>query len=108
MACEAKRMIVPRHFNFLLVLRNKINMPFTLDFKLNGQVKILRLARKVGCKTSKLMEENTLNGVCVEGRVDPKDGKYRKLKRNIKKAEKRKVSIKRNKLSCYGIYKRYN
>lgn len=46
-------------------------MPLTLDFKLIGQIKILRVARKVGCKISKLK----LNRVCVGVRVDPKDGK---------------------------------
>lgn len=62
-------------------------MPLTLDFKLIGQIKILRVARKVGCKISKLK----LNRVCVGVRVDPKDGKKRVLKRNIQKTEKLKV-----------------
>lgn len=39
-------------------------MPFTLDFRLKGQAKILRVARKMGCKTSQLVEESKLNEVC--------------------------------------------
>lgn len=39
-------------------------MPFWGDFKVNGEAKILRVARKMGYKTSQLVEENKLNGVC--------------------------------------------
>lgn len=83
MACGAKRVIVSRHLNFLLLWRGKRNVPFALDFKLNGQVKMLRVARKVGSNTSKLLKENMLNGVSVQGRVDLKHGKRKELKRNI-------------------------
>lgn len=61
-----------------------------MDFvKLNGHVKILNVAKKVECKTSKLVEENKLIGVWVGSRVDPKDGKKRELKKNTEKAQKR-------------------
>lgn len=85
-ACGMRKLITSSLLNFLLLFRKKINtldFRFTLDFELNGPINSIRVARKVGCKTSKLVEEKKLNGVGVGDRVNPKDGKKMALKRNI-------------------------